>query len=267
MLTDGRNEHDDLRPLAGVLTAARGKFVCDAWGIGDGWDARAAARGGRRPARQGPLGPPGVGTRGRLRAVDTQPARQGGAGGDPHGGDWCPAAGCAEPQAGVPHRDAAGGRRPTARARTSPGPGATRHAATTSASPSTPKASCTARSCWPPRSARPRRRRPVSGLPEPQPLVVHWTDDPALSGRTDEQVLHSELYDRLGQAVADAATPTAAVSPTGPSDYLGTAVALAHRTGARRQLRRAATAGGDPGRRGRAWSCCAGTSSRSTSST
>jgi hypothetical protein len=40
MLTDGRNEHDEENPLAAVLDALEGKFVCDAWGIGDGWDAQ-----------------------------------------------------------------------------------------------------------------------------------------------------------------------------------------------------------------------------------
>ncbi|MFI0186386.1 VWA domain-containing protein [Streptomyces sp. NPDC017082] len=41
LLTDGRNEHDDRSssPLATVLDACAGQFVCDAWGIGDDWDA------------------------------------------------------------------------------------------------------------------------------------------------------------------------------------------------------------------------------------
>ncbi|MFI0807017.1 VWA domain-containing protein [Streptomyces echinatus] len=41
LLTDGRNEHDDRsrRPLETVLDACAGQFVCDAWGIGDDWDA------------------------------------------------------------------------------------------------------------------------------------------------------------------------------------------------------------------------------------
>ncbi|WP_051950674.1 VWA domain-containing protein [Actinacidiphila yeochonensis] len=40
MLTDGRNEHDRLNPLRGVLDTWEGRFVCDAWGIGDGWEAQ-----------------------------------------------------------------------------------------------------------------------------------------------------------------------------------------------------------------------------------
>ncbi|MEU3828515.1 VWA domain-containing protein [Streptomyces sp. NPDC029080] len=41
LLTDGRNEHDhrSSRPLDAVLDACAGQFVCDAWGIGDDWDA------------------------------------------------------------------------------------------------------------------------------------------------------------------------------------------------------------------------------------
>lgn len=41
LLTDGRNEHDHRsgRPLETVLDACEGRFVCDAWGIGDDWDA------------------------------------------------------------------------------------------------------------------------------------------------------------------------------------------------------------------------------------
>ncbi|MEU3415624.1 vWA domain-containing protein [Streptomyces sp. NPDC006658] len=41
LLTDGRNEHDhrSRRPLETVLDACADQFVCDAWGIGDDWDA------------------------------------------------------------------------------------------------------------------------------------------------------------------------------------------------------------------------------------
>lgn len=41
LLTDGRNEHDDRtdKRLEKVLRACDGQFICDAWGIGDGWDA------------------------------------------------------------------------------------------------------------------------------------------------------------------------------------------------------------------------------------
>ncbi|MGW5278229.1 VWA domain-containing protein [Streptomyces collinus] len=41
LLTDGRNEHDHraAMPLDTALDACDGRFVCDAWGIGDDWDA------------------------------------------------------------------------------------------------------------------------------------------------------------------------------------------------------------------------------------
>ncbi|MGW2489028.1 VWA domain-containing protein [Streptomyces sp. NPDC001606] len=41
LLTDGRNEHDEQSalPLDTVLDACEGRFVCDAWGLGDDWDA------------------------------------------------------------------------------------------------------------------------------------------------------------------------------------------------------------------------------------
>ncbi|MFF7970898.1 VWA domain-containing protein [Streptomyces sp. NPDC007905] len=41
LLTDGRNEHDHRATMAldTALEACDGRFVCDAWGIGDDWDA------------------------------------------------------------------------------------------------------------------------------------------------------------------------------------------------------------------------------------
>ncbi|MCC3772201.1 vWA domain-containing protein, partial [Streptomyces sp. UNOC14_S4] len=39
LLTDGRNEHDRPGELERVLTACAGRFTCDARGIGDGWAA------------------------------------------------------------------------------------------------------------------------------------------------------------------------------------------------------------------------------------
>ncbi|GGS68091.1 vWA domain-containing protein [Streptomyces cinerochromogenes] len=41
LLTDGRNEHDHRAAMAldTALDACEGRFVCDAWGIGDDWDA------------------------------------------------------------------------------------------------------------------------------------------------------------------------------------------------------------------------------------
>ncbi|WP_328581897.1 VWA domain-containing protein [Streptomyces sp. NBC_00370] len=40
LLTDGRNEHDERMPLAWVLDRCEGQFICDGWGIGSDWDAQ-----------------------------------------------------------------------------------------------------------------------------------------------------------------------------------------------------------------------------------
>ncbi|WP_316753116.1 VWA domain-containing protein [Streptomyces herbicida] len=50
LLTDGRNEHDDRAAmrLDTALDACDGRFICDAWGIGDGWDADVLLRIARR---------------------------------------------------------------------------------------------------------------------------------------------------------------------------------------------------------------------------
>ncbi|MEU8472512.1 VWA domain-containing protein [Streptomyces sp. NPDC029006] len=50
LLTDGRNEHDHraAMPLDTALGACEGRFVCDAWGIGDDWDAELLLRITRR---------------------------------------------------------------------------------------------------------------------------------------------------------------------------------------------------------------------------
>ncbi|MGW3174238.1 VWA domain-containing protein [Streptomyces sp. NPDC001153] len=50
LLTDGRNEHDHraAMSLETALDACEGRFVCDAWGIGDDWDAELLLRITRR---------------------------------------------------------------------------------------------------------------------------------------------------------------------------------------------------------------------------
>ncbi|MFD5460395.1 VWA domain-containing protein, partial [Streptomyces olivaceus] len=54
LLTDGKNQHDEQMPLARVLDECAGRFVCDAWGIGDGWDGRELLRIARRLHGRGP---------------------------------------------------------------------------------------------------------------------------------------------------------------------------------------------------------------------
>ncbi|MGW4568461.1 VWA domain-containing protein [Streptomyces sp. NPDC004561] len=50
LLTDGGNEHDHraAMPLDTALDACEGRFICDAWGIGDDWDAELLLRITRR---------------------------------------------------------------------------------------------------------------------------------------------------------------------------------------------------------------------------
>ncbi|MEV6838292.1 VWA domain-containing protein [Streptomyces sp. NPDC051133] len=50
LLTDGRNEHDHRAAMSldTALDACEGRFVCDAWGIGDDWDAELLLRITRR---------------------------------------------------------------------------------------------------------------------------------------------------------------------------------------------------------------------------
>ena len=63
---------------------------------------------------------------------------------------------------------------------------------------------------------------------------MHWTDDPALSGMTDEQVVHAQVWEELGTAVAEATDAYHRGLPDRTAALLGRAVALAHRAGARR---------------------------------
>jgi hypothetical protein len=44
LLTDGRNEHESPEELESVLATCKGRFVCDARGIGDGWEPRELMR-------------------------------------------------------------------------------------------------------------------------------------------------------------------------------------------------------------------------------
>ncbi|MFI0793197.1 VWA domain-containing protein [Micromonospora rubida] len=44
LLTDGRNQHETPQRLAEVLAGCAGQFVCDARGIGDGWEPRELMR-------------------------------------------------------------------------------------------------------------------------------------------------------------------------------------------------------------------------------
>lgn len=254
MLTDGRNEHDDRMPLAGVLDACEGQFTCHAWGIGDGWNARLL-----------------LDVAGRLH----------GAADAVHEEDELPGA----------YRTLVGGLLdktvPELVIRVSPSPHTTVRylkqvyptelplsprgmpepggpadfptrawgnelrrfqlcLVTTSAGrprdedlqaavvevvlPGTPQG--------PPGSAAPSGL-PGSGglrLPPPQPYVMRWTDDPAVSDVTDDLVEHYELYARLAQAVVQASHAYHDGRRSEAAGRLGVAVTLAHRLGAARQM-------------------------------
>ncbi|MFJ3163522.1 VWA domain-containing protein [Streptomyces kanasensis] len=239
LLTDGRNQHDELLPLDDVLDACEGRFVCDAWGIGDGWDARELLKITRRlhggvgavreesalPAEYEKLTArlltkslpelaidvtpvPGTAVRYLKQVFPTET-------------DLEPA----EPTApGGPYRY-------TTRAW---GDETRRYHLCLAADP----------------AGRPRREdlqlavvslalpgaaRGVT-LPPPQPCVVHWTEDPALSRHTDTQVAHFQLFGQLGQAVAAAADAYRRGDRDRAEQHLGHGVRLAHTVGAARPL-------------------------------
>lgn len=234
MLTDGRNEHDRFRPLADVLTAAAGEFVCDAWGIGEGWDARlllqvtGALHGSADSVREGSEL---VGAYERLvHGLLTKAVPE--------------LTFCVEALPGSRLRyvrQTFPTEAPLTAEPRAPGTYVTRawgneirryHVCVAV----DPEGRLRGEELL---AAEVGVRVPAgAGVrpPAPQPLVVHWTDDPVLSGVTDEQVLHFQLYEQLGKAVADAADAYHRRRYDRAERYLGKAVALAHRTGARRQL-------------------------------
>ncbi|MPY57992.1 VWA domain-containing protein [Streptomyces spongiae] len=239
LLTDGKNQHDELMPLADVLEACAGRFVCDAWGIGDGWDGRELLRITSRLHGQTssvqeeealpreyeqlmhrllaksipelvisvtPMAGAGVRylkqvfpTEVELAPVDT-------------GGD--------------------GRRRFVTRAW---GDETRRYQLCLSADP----------------TGRPRGedlQLAVVSLDVPggdgveltpaQPCVVHWTDDVALSEHSDIQVEHFEQHQRLGEAVAAATDAHRGGDRDLARHHLGRAVQLAHAIGADQALGR-----------------------------
>ncbi|MEU7566764.1 VWA domain-containing protein [Streptomyces fradiae] len=244
LLTDGRNEHDRTMPLDAVLDTWEGRFVCDAWGIGDGWDAGELLRVARR--LHGSVGAvreeaalPGEYEKLTARLLTkTVPELT---------VEVTPAPGTAirylkqvfpteadlEP-GGPPGPD--GAYRYTTRAW---GDETRRYHLCLTADP----------------TGRPRGEdlqlaavglaRPAAGptaaptavrLPPPRACVVHWTEDPALSRHTDTQVAHFQLYGRFGQAVAAAAAAYRRGDREAAERHLGEGVRLAHAVGATRPL-------------------------------
>jgi hypothetical protein len=235
MLTDGRNEHDRFRPLAGVLAAAAGTFVCDAWGVGEGWDAHvllsvtAALHGSAHAVRR----------ESELVGAYEELVRR--------------LLAKAVPELTLTVETLLPGSRlsyvkqtfPTEALLTvesgEPGAYVTRawgneirrfHVCVTV----DPEGHLHGEELL---AAEVGVRLPDgAGIrpPSPQGLVVNWTDDPALSGMTDEQVLHFQNYEQLGKAVADAADAYHRDELDRAEQLLGTAVVLALRAGARSQL-------------------------------
>lgn len=234
MLTDGRNEHDHFRPLADVLAASAGQFVCDAWGIGQDWDARlllqvaGALHGGADAVREeSEL----VGVYEELvRTLLTK----------------------AVPELTLTVTPVEGSRLRYVRQTFPTEAPLTAEAAEPGAYVTRAWGNETRRYhvciAVDPHGQLHGEELLAAGIgvrtpegtripaPDPQPLVVNWTDDPVLSGATDEQVLHFQLFEQLGKAVADAADAYHRGQPDRAEQHLGRAVALAHRAGARRQL-------------------------------
>ncbi len=235
LLTDGKNQHDDQMPLGPVLDACDGRFVCDAWGIGDGWDGRELV---------------GIATRlhGSADAVREEqdlPAAY------EKLMDGLVAKSVPELRISVttmpgcsvrylkqvfPHEAELTGEDGTNFVTRAWGDETRRYQLCLSADP----------------EGRPRGEdlqlavvavdAPGTGarLPAPQPCLVHWTENPALSQHTDAQVEHFGQHQRLGEAVAAATDAHRQGLRDEAERHLGRAVQLAHAVGAAEHLDRLA---------------------------
>ncbi|MEV5343094.1 vWA domain-containing protein, partial [Streptomyces sp. NPDC052676] len=238
LLTDGKNQHDERMPLAQVLETCAGRFVCDAWGIGDGWDAHELLRitsrlhGSASSVRdEAELPAEYEKVMGRLLAKSVPVL-----------------AISVKPMAGAAVRylkqvfptevelvaeATEDGSRFVTRAW---GDETRRYQLCLSADP----------------AGRPRGEDlqlavvavdvPGGDVPPPPPqaCVVHWTDNPDLSRHTDAQVEHFEQHQRLGEAVAAATDAYRRGERDLVEHQLGRAAQLAHAMGADEQLARLA---------------------------
>ncbi|MFJ9718324.1 VWA domain-containing protein [Streptomyces sp. NPDC101213] len=239
LLTDGRNQHDDLMPLADVLEACAGRFVCDAWGIGDGWDGRELLRvTGRLHGRASSVQDEAELAHEYERLMHRLLAKS-----------LPELVVSVTPMAGARVRylkqvfptegeldpvgtDGDGTRRFVTRAW---GDETRRYQLCLSADP----------------TGRPRGEDlqlavvaldvPGGGgveLTPPRPCLVHWTDDVALSGHSDVHVEHFEQHRLLGEAVAAATDAHRDGEREAARHHLGRAVRLAHAIGADQALAR-----------------------------
>jgi hypothetical protein len=238
LLTDGQNMHDDVLPLAGVLDACRGRFVCDCWGIGEDWDGRELIR-------------IASALHGRAHSVD-------------HVSDLA-----AEYRALM--GDLLAKTVPEILLRIAPSRGASIRFVKQvypaelelSGTPAGPATEYVTRA-WGDESRRyhicltadpegaPQGEDLQLGvvsvglpaeagevvLPPARAVEVHWTDDPALSAHASAAVEHFSAHARLGTAAGEALDAFRRGDLDRTRECLGTAVALAHRLGAERQLDR-----------------------------
>ncbi|MBP2362839.1 MULTISPECIES: zinc ribbon domain-containing protein [Streptomyces] len=237
LLTDGRNQHDGLMPLSDVLEACAGRFVCDAWGIGDGWDGRELLRitsrlHGRASSVQEEAALPGEYEQlmSHLLAksipelvISVTPMAGAGV-------RYLKQVFPTEVELTPVHTGDDGTRRFVTRAW---GDESRRYQLCLSADP----------------TGHPRGEdlqlavvslgaQGADGveLTPPLPCLVHWTDDAALSGHSDIQVEHFEQHQRLGEAVAAATDAHRNGERALAQRHLGRAVQLARTIGADQPL-------------------------------
>ncbi|MER5493046.1 VWA domain-containing protein [Streptomyces sp. NPDC002490] len=235
LLTDGKNQDGDRMPLAEVLEGCAGRFVCDAWGIGDGWDGRELLRitsrlhGSASAVREEASLPAAyeelmdrllAKTVPRLDVLVT-----------PMTGTVVRYLKQVHPTEAWLHPEG-GSHRFVTRAW---GDETRRYQLCLDVDP----------------AGRPRREDlqlavvaldapGVTGLllPQPQPCEVHWTEDASLSAHTDAHVAHFEQHQQLGEAVAAATDAHRRGQPDRAAEHLGRAVQIAEAMGARTLLRR-----------------------------
>ncbi|WP_395575500.1 VWA domain-containing protein [Streptomyces sp. BK79] len=234
LLTDGKNQHDEEMPLAQVLEECAGRFVCDAWGIGDGWDGQELLRITRRLHGSASS----VREEGDLPAEYEQLVNRLLTKTVPElalSVTAMPGAAVRYLKQVFPTEAELTAEEGTGRFVTRAwGDETRRYQLCLSADP----------------SGRPHREDlqlavvtlDVPGgevrLPPPQPCLVHWTDNPALSQHTDAQVDHFERHQRLGEAVAAATDAHRRGQRELAEHQLGRAAQLAHEMGADEQLAR-----------------------------
>ena len=240
LLTDGQNVHDDILPLATALDACEGQFICDAWGIGEDWDARELLgiterlHGTTHSARDVSELPDAYrDLTGKLlaKAVPELVIRV----------ECSPAATVRFLKQVYPTEMELTGTPVGADGRVMEfvtrawGDEARRYqlclTADSEGRPHQVDMQLAAVGVTIPDGAGAVR------LPRKQACVVHWTDDPALSRHKDEQVAHYDAYLGLGRAARKAADAYRRGDTAGAEHHLGAAVAIVNELDDPSQLR------------------------------